>query len=54
MKKLCISDKKILTMFKLLPHLIFPKTMKKMDGIYKRASLYAAEKCMIRIAKVCI
>lgn len=50
---LYISDKKILTMLKLLPHLIPPKTMKKIDGVCKRASMYAAEKCMIRIVKVC-
>lgn len=52
---LYVLDKKILTMFKqLLPHLIPPKTMKKINGVCKRASIYAAEKCMIRIVKVCI
>lgn len=49
-----VLDKKILMMFKLLSHLIPPKTMKKVDGVYKRPSLYAAEKCMIRTVKVYI
>lgn len=47
-------DKRILTMFKLLPHLIPPRAMKTIAGVCIRASLYNAEKCMIRIAKVCI
>lgn len=41
-------------MFRLLPHLISPKAIKKINGICKKASLYAAEKCMIRTVKVCI
>lgn len=43
-----VLDKKILTIFKILPHLISSKTMKKINGVYKRAFIYAAEKCIMK------